>query len=87
VQLTLPEEAAPRAHGGQRLVDVESQGTLDLVLDEKAVQEYAVRFNRLRSGLSRAARRIGGPFAYLHAGLPVADAARALASAGVLEPA
>ena len=87
VQLTLLEEAEPRASGGQRLVDVESQGSLDLVLDDQAVREYAARFNRLRSGLSTAVRRIGGRFAYVHAGLPVSGAARALASAGVLEPA
>ena len=86
VQLTLPEEAEPRAVGGQRLVDVESQSGLDLVLDETAVRDYTARFNRLRSGLSRAVRRIGGRFAYLHAGLPVGDVARALAAAGVLEP-
>ena len=87
VQLTLLEEAEPTASGGQRLVDVESQGGLDLVLDARTVREYAARFNRLRSGLSSAARRIGGRFAYVHAGLPVRDVARALASAGVLEPA
>jgi uncharacterized protein (DUF58 family) len=87
IQFTHPEEAEPRATGGQRLIDCESQNGLDLVLDETAVRDYTARFNRLRSGLSRAARRIGGPFAYLHAGLPVREAARALAVAGVLEPA
>ena len=68
-------------------MDVESHGALDLVLDGRAVRDYAARFNRLRSGLSTAARRIGGPFAYVHAGQTVRDVARALASAGVLEPA
>jgi uncharacterized protein (DUF58 family) len=85
VQLTLPEEAEPVAEGGLRLQDVEGHGELDIVLDEKAVQEYRERFSRLRVGLARAARRAGAGFAHVLAGTPLRDLAKALVSAGVLE--
>lgn len=85
IQLTLPEEAEPPAEGGWRLVDVEGHGELDLVLDEKAIQDYRLRFGRLRQGLSRAARRSGASFAHIIAGTPIRDVARSLATAGVLE--
>lgn len=87
IQLTLREESEPVASGGRRLVDVEGRGELDLVLDETAIREYRARFNRLRQGLSTASRRVGARFAHVAAGGPVRDVARALASAGVLEPA
>ena len=60
---------------------------MDLVIDEAAVREYRARFTRLRLGLSRAARRVGAPFAHLVVGTPLRDMARALAAAGVVEPA
>ena len=87
VQLTLHDEAEPAAAGGHRLVDVESRGELDLVLDAEAVREYRARFTRLRLGLSVAARRAGARFAHVLAETPVREAARALAKAGVLEAA
>lgn len=87
IQITLPEEAEPLAEGGRRLLDVEGRGELDLVIDEKAVQEYRERFSRLRQGLARAARRAGGGFAHVIAGTPLREVARALVSAGVLESA
>jgi uncharacterized protein (DUF58 family) len=87
VQLTLREEAEPAVEGGRRLIDVEGRGELDLVVDDRAVREYHARFNRLRLGLSRAARRAGARFAHVIAGAPPRDVARALAAAGVLEPA
>jgi len=85
VQLTLRDEAEPTAEGPRRLVDVEGHGELDLTIDETAIQEYRARFGRLRLGLSRAARRTGARFAYVVAGSPVRDVARALAAAGILE--
>jgi uncharacterized protein (DUF58 family) len=85
VQLTLPDEAEPSEEGGRRLIDVEGGGELDMVLDGEAVRDYRGRFNRLRSGLSVAARRRGARFAYVAAGAPVREVARALAAAGVLE--
>ena len=85
IQMTLPEEAEPVAEGGRRLLDVEGRGELDLVIDEKAVQEYRERFSRLRQGLARAARRAGGGFAHVVAGTPLRSVARALVSAGILE--
>jgi uncharacterized protein (DUF58 family) len=87
IQFTLKEEAEPVVEGGLRLLDVEGRGELDIVVDEKAVQEYRERFSRLRQGLARAVRRAGGGFAHIVAGTPLRDAARALVSAGVLESA
>ena len=87
VQLTLREEAEPAAEGGRRLIDAEGGGELDLVMDPAAVREYRARFDRLRAGLSTAARRAGARFVYVTAGRPVRDVARALAAAGVLEAA
>ena len=87
VQLTLGEEAEPVVEGGRRLIDVEGRGEVDLVIDETAVRDYRARFGSLRLGLSRAARRVGAPFAHLVAGTPLRDMARALAAAGVVEAA
>jgi uncharacterized protein (DUF58 family) len=87
VQLTLRDEAEPIVEGGRRLVDVEGGGELDLVMDAAAIRDYRARFSRLRLGLSGAARRLGGSFAHVVAGTPPRDVARALAAAGVLEPA
>ena len=87
VQLTLREEAEPVAAGGQRLVDVEGKGELDLMLDAAAVRDYRARFSRLRRGLSVAARRAGARFAHVVAETAIRDVARGLAAAGVLEAA
>lgn len=86
VQLTLRDEAEPSVEGGRRLIDVEGRGELDMVIDEKAVQDYRARFRRLRLGLSVAARRAGAQFAHVTAGTPMRQVARELAVAGVLEP-
>jgi uncharacterized protein (DUF58 family) len=85
IQLVGAEEAEPVPEGGRRLVDVESGGELDLVIDEPAVRDYHARFARLRLGLSKAARRVGAPFVYIVAGTPLREVARALAAAGVVE--
>lgn len=87
VQLTLGDEAEPDVESGRRLVDVEGRGEIDLVIDEAAVREYRARFNRLRLGLSSAARRAGACFVHVTAGTPLRDVARQLAAAGVLEAA
>jgi hypothetical protein len=87
IQLTLAEEAEPIAEGGRRLVDVEGRGELDVVIDDALIRDYRERFARLRLGLSRAARRVGAPFAYLSASSPVRVMAKALTAAGVLESA
>jgi hypothetical protein len=86
VQLTLRDEVEPSIEGGRRLIDVEGRGELDMVVDEKAIQDYRARFNRLRLGLSVAARRAGAQFAHITAGTPMRQVARTLASAGVLDP-
>ena len=87
IQITLPEEAEPTAEGGRRLVDVEGHGELDVVIDDALVRDYRERFARLRLGLSRAARRVGAPFAYVAAGTPVRQVAKELTAAGVVEAA
>jgi uncharacterized protein (DUF58 family) len=86
VQLTTRDEAEPEVEGGRRLVDVEGRGELDVTIDARAVQAYRARFNALRQGLSRAARRAGATFVHLLAGAPLREAARTLAEAGILEP-
>jgi uncharacterized protein (DUF58 family) len=85
VQLTLAGEAEPSPEGGCRLVDVEGHGELELVLDAAAVAEYRARFARLRLGLAAAARRAGARFVHVVAGAPIAQVARQLAAAGILE--
>ena len=87
IQLTLPEEAEPSPEGGRRLVDVEGHGELDVVIDDALTNDYRDRFARLRLGLSRAARRVGAPFAYVSAATPVRHMARVLSAAGVVEAA
>jgi uncharacterized protein (DUF58 family) len=85
VQLTSREEAEPVIEGGRRLLDAEDRGSLDIVIDERAIRDYRARFNRLRQGLSRAARRTGASFAHVISGSSPRDVARALAAAGVLD--
>ena len=60
---------------------------LDVVIDDELIRNYRERFARLRVGLSRAARRVGAPFAYLSSATPVREMARVLAAAGVVEAA
>lgn len=86
IQLTTRDEAEPDTEGGRRLVDVEGRGALDVTIDVHAVQEYRARFNRLRQGLARAARRVGATFVHVIAGGSPGEVARVLAGAGILEP-
>jgi uncharacterized protein (DUF58 family) len=85
VQFTLREEAEPQLEGGLRLVDAESDGEMDIVLDEHAVNDYRERFSRLRLGLVRAARRAGAAFIHTTEAASLRETARALARAGILE--
>lgn len=85
LQLTLPEEAEPTVEGGRRLIDVEGNGEVDIVIDDKAIRDYRERFGRLRLGLARAARRIGARFEHIRAGMPLRETAKALTTAGILE--
>jgi uncharacterized protein (DUF58 family) len=85
IQFTLAEEAEPVAAGGHRMLDVEEHGEFDLVIDDKAVQNYRERFSRLRLGLARASRRVGAGFAHVLSETPLRQVIRTLTSAGVLE--
>jgi uncharacterized protein (DUF58 family) len=87
LQFTLAEEASPRVEGGLRLIDAESAGEMDIVLDEQTVNDYRDRFSRLRLGLARAARRAGAAFQHVTAETSLRDAALAMAGAGILESA
>ena len=86
IQLTTRDEAEPEVEGGRRLVDVEGRGELDVTIDARTVADYRARFNRLRQGLSRAARRTGATFVHVIAGASPRQVARTLADAGILEP-
>ena len=86
IQLTTRDEAEPEVEGGRRLVDVEGRGELDVTIDDRTVADYRARFNRLRQGLSRAARRTGATFVHVTAGASPRQVARILADAGILEP-
>jgi len=85
IQFTLPDEAEPVVEGGRRMLDVEGHGELDLVIDEKTVQDYRERFGRLRLGLARASRRVGASFTHVLAGTPLREIIRKLTAAAVLE--
>lgn len=87
IQFTLPEETEPVVEGGRRMLDVEGNGELDLVIDEKVVQDYRERFGRLRLGLARASRRAGASFTPILAGTPLRQILRTLTAAAILESA
>ncbi len=56
-------ERDPQAIGGRRLMDVETGGELDLVLDRVAVAEYKQRLGNLQEELLRNCRRVHSLFA------------------------
>ena len=85
IQFTLGYEAEPSVLGGCRLLDVEGNGEMDVVIDEAAVRDYRERFGRLRLGLVRACRRAGASFTHVVAGAPLREIIRTLTAAAVLE--
>lgn len=72
IQLLTDWEANPTALGGRRLIDVESDTELDLLLNQKSITTYLDRLNRLQEELARNCRRVHAPFVTLIAdrGLP-----------------
>jgi len=87
VQLLTPGERAPRAGGAHRLVDVETDAVLDLVLDEPTVQGYRARLANLIDGLAAECRRAQARFTSLDTAVTLADQARTtLVPAGLLRP-
>lgn len=57
IQLLSRWEAEPQAVGGRRLVDIEQDWQLDLVIDDTAVAAYRKRLARLQENLQSEARR------------------------------
>jgi uncharacterized protein (DUF58 family) len=87
VQVLAASESAPRAGTAQRLVDCESEQTLDLVLDQPTVTRYGARLRNLIDGLETECRRAQARFASLVAQARVDVIARErLAAAGLLAP-
>ncbi|HXY36881.1 MAG TPA: DUF58 domain-containing protein [Planctomycetaceae bacterium] len=88
IQLLNAWEADPPASEGRRLIDVETQGTVDLLLDRKTVSSYRERLSRVQEELGRSCRCAHGRFVTLIAdrGLP-ALCRSDLCSAGLLVPA
>ncbi len=81
-------EAEPKALGGRRLIDMETDMESDLVLDDQMIAAYQSRLNRLQELLARECRRRQAVFAPL-----IADAglksicSKTLCRLGVLKPA
>jgi uncharacterized protein (DUF58 family) len=88
VQLLNAWEADPSPSEGRRLIDVETQGAIDLLLDRKTVAGYRERLARVQEGLRRSCRCAHGHFVTLVAdrGLP-ALCCNDLCAAGLLIPA
>lgn len=63
VQLLNVWEADPTPLGGRRLVDIESGGQTDMVIDRKTIQTYMTRLTALRDELLRNCRRAHALFA------------------------
>jgi uncharacterized protein (DUF58 family) len=87
VQVLAPDESAPRAGAAHRLVDCESEQTLDLVLDAPTVTRYRARLQNLIAGLESECRRAQARFVSLVADEPLEALARErLAPCGLLAP-
>ena len=88
LQLLTGWEADPTALGGRRLVDAETEGESDLLIDERAVAGYRERLGRVQAELGRECRRVHAAFVTLIAdhGLPRL-CREDLCAAGLLRPA
>jgi hypothetical protein len=81
-------EADPSPSEGRRLIDVETQGAVDLLLDRKTVAGYRERLARLQEGLGRSCRCAHGRFVTLIADRGLPSLCRTdLCAAGLLVPA
>jgi uncharacterized protein (DUF58 family) len=87
VQVLSSNESAPRAGLAHRLVDCESEQTLDLVLDASTVARYRARLQNLVDGLESECRRARARFVSQVAEERLATLARErLAPEGLLAP-
>jgi uncharacterized protein (DUF58 family) len=88
VQLLNAWEADPSPSEGRRLIDVETQGSVDLLLDRKTVAGYRERLARVQEGLRRSSRWAHARFVTLIADRGVLSLCRNdLSQAGLLVPA
>jgi len=62
IQLLNGWEANPTRIGGRRLIDIESNHEIDLLLDKKTIDAYKNRLKRLQDELARNCRRVHAPF-------------------------
>lgn len=86
IQVVAPEEESPGTLGPVRMVDAESEETVELVAGSRAVEGYLSRFRGLRMALARAARRAHAAFAVVRADRGIADVCRSvLCREGILE--
>ena len=85
IQLLTAFEADPTPLGGRRLIDVETTGEADLLIDRKTVAGYLERLGRLQEELARSCRRVHAPFVICIAdrGLPTL-CREELCAAGIL---
>jgi len=65
IQLLNRFEQDPTALGGRRLVDVETGGETDMIINADRVRQYKERLHRLQTSLARASRRVHAPFVTL----------------------
>lgn len=65
VQVLTAWEADPPITGGRKLIDVETTGEADLILDRKTVVAYRERLKRLQDGLAVNCRRAHARFVTL----------------------
>ena len=65
IQLLNRFEHDPSALGGRRLVDVESGGEADMIINQERIEQYKERLHRLQTSIARAARRVHAPFVTL----------------------
>jgi uncharacterized protein (DUF58 family) len=88
IQLLNAWEADPSPSEGRRLIDVETQGSVDLLLDRKTVAGYRERLARVQEGLRRSSRWAHGRFVTLIADRGLLSLCRDdLSQAGLLVPA
>jgi uncharacterized protein (DUF58 family) len=88
IQLLNAWEADPSPSEGRRLIDVETQGSVDLLLDRKTIAGYRDRLARVQEGLRRSCRWAHGRFVTLVANRGLPSLCRDdLCAAGLLVPA
>jgi uncharacterized protein (DUF58 family) len=85
VQLLDPWEQDPRPQTATTLRDCETGERLDVALDLRTIDGYRQRLALLQDGLRAAVHALGGAFAVVAAGEPMAMCRRFLLPAGIVE--